>query len=86
MNGSKEGGRIPPPQRLLWPELRSTSSGFVLCGDTALALRLAHRESEDFDFFSPDPLDAERLLADVPYLDHAEVVRNDPYAQGPDLL
>ena len=62
---------LPPPQRLLGLELRSTSSGFVLYGDTALA----HRESEDFDFFSSDPLDAERLLADVPYLDQAEVVR-----------
>ncbi|WP_420636403.1 nucleotidyl transferase AbiEii/AbiGii toxin family protein [Candidatus Palauibacter sp.] len=66
---------LPPPQRQLWPELRSTPSGFVLYGGTALALRLAHRESEDFDFFSSDPLDAERLLADVSYLDPAEVVR-----------
>ena len=66
---------LPRSQRLLWPELRSTPSGFVLYGGTALALRLAHRESEDFDFFSPNPLDGERLLVDVPYLDHAEVVR-----------
>ena len=66
---------LPRSQRLLWPELRSTPSGFVLYGGTALALRLAHRESEDFDFFSPDPLDGERLLADMPYLNPAEVVR-----------
>lgn len=66
---------LPPPQRRLWPELRATPSGFVLYGGTALALRLAHRESEHFDFFSSDPLDGERLLAEVPYLDRAEVVR-----------
>lgn len=66
---------LPRSQRLLWPELHSTPAGFVLYGGTALALRLAHRESEDFDFFSPDPLDGERLLAGVPYLDHAGVVR-----------
>lgn len=68
---------LPPSQRLLWPELRSTPSGFVLYGGTALALRLAHRESEDFDFFSGVPLEGERLLAEVPYLDNAEVVRRD---------
>lgn len=67
---------LPAPQRRLWPELCATPSGFVLYGDTALALRLAHRESEDFDFFSSDPLDAERLLAEVSYLDGAEVVRS----------
>lgn len=66
---------LPRSQRLLWPELQSTPAEFVLYGGTGLALRLAHRESEDFDFFSSDPLDGERLLAEVPYLDHAEVVQ-----------
>ena len=66
---------LPRSQRQLWPELHSTPAGFVLYGGTALALRLGHRESEDFNFFSPNPLDGERLLADVPYFDHAEVVR-----------
>ena len=66
---------LAPPQRLLWPELRATPDGFVLYGGTALALRLAHRESEDFGFFSSDPLDTEHLLAEVPYLGEAEVVQ-----------
>ncbi|WP_419165381.1 nucleotidyl transferase AbiEii/AbiGii toxin family protein [Candidatus Palauibacter sp.] len=66
---------LPPQQRQLWPELRSTPSGFALYGGTALALRLAHRESEDFDFFSRAPLDAERLLTEVSYLDRADKVR-----------
>jgi hypothetical protein len=66
---------LPQSQRLLWPELRATPDGFVLYGGTALALRLAHRESEDFDFFSSDPFDTGRLLAKVSYLDQAEVVQ-----------
>ena len=43
---------LPLPQRDLWPDLATLPAGFVLYGGTALALRLAHRISEDFDFFS----------------------------------
>ena len=66
---------LPPPQRRLWPELRATPSGFVLYGGTAIALRLAHRESEDFDFFSSEPLDGDALMAGIPYLKDATVVQ-----------
>jgi hypothetical protein len=43
---------LPSRQRLLWKGLGPTPRHFVLCGGTALALRLGHRESIDFDFFS----------------------------------
>ena len=66
---------LPPPQRRLWPELRATPHHFVLYGGTAIALRLAHRESEDFDFFSSEPLDGDILLAEIPYLKGATVVQ-----------
>lgn len=66
---------LPPPQRRLWPELRATPGRFVLYGGTAIAVRLAHRESEDFDFFSTEPLDGDALLAEVPYLNGATVVQ-----------
>lgn len=66
---------LPPPQRRLWPELRATPSRFVLYGGTAIALRLAHRESEDFDFFSSEPLDGDALLAGVQFLNGATVVQ-----------
>lgn len=66
---------LPPPQRRLWPELRATPGGFVLYGGTAIALRLAHRQSEDFDFFSSGPVDGDALLAGVPYLNGATVVQ-----------
>ena len=64
---------LPPPQRRLWPELRATPSHFVLYGGTAIALRLAHRQSEDFDFFSSEPLDGDALMARVPYLRLGEI-------------
>lgn len=66
---------LPPPQRRLWPELRATPNRFVLYGGTAIALRLAHRESEDFDFFSSEPVDGDALLAEIRYLNNATVVQ-----------
>ena len=45
---------LPPPQRQLWHELHETPVHFVLYGGTALGLRLAHRESEDCDFFATE--------------------------------
>lgn len=66
---------LPPPQRRLWPELRATPRRFVLYGGTAIALRLAHRESEDFDFSSSEPFDGDALLAAIPYLRDAKVVQ-----------
>jgi hypothetical protein len=36
-----------------------------LAGGTALALQLGHRRSEDLDWFTPETLDPEELLADV---------------------
>ena len=44
---------LPPAQRALWPQLGPLADlGFVLYGGTAVALRLGHRSSVDFDFFS----------------------------------
>ena len=43
---------LPPAQQRLWPELRPAAElGFALYGGTAIALRLGHRTSVDFDFF-----------------------------------
>ena len=42
---------LPSAQRLVWRELRAAAAlGFVLYGGTAIALRLGHRFSVDFDF------------------------------------
>lgn len=54
---------LPPAQRELWPELSRAPAHFILYGGTALALRLAHRQSLDFDFFSSAPFEPGALQA-----------------------
>jgi hypothetical protein len=66
---------LPVPQRRLWAELRDTPREFVLYGGTALALRLGHRQSEDFDFFSNMPFQPSALRDRVAYLKHAEMTQ-----------
>ncbi len=44
---------LPAAQLQFWNKRAATGfEGFVLYGDTALALRLGHRVSIDYDFFS----------------------------------
>jgi hypothetical protein len=69
---------LPPAQRRLWDELRHTPKHFVLYGGTALALRLAHRSSEDFDFFSNYSFAPESLRKGIPYLQDAEMSQFEP--------
>jgi len=66
---------LPPPQRALWLELDATPEHFTLYGGTALALRLGHRQSLDFDFFSRDAFDPGALAREIPYLAGAERVQ-----------
>lgn len=49
----------------------------MLYGGTALALRLGHRKSVDFDFFCARPFEPGELLEKVPYLKNARVVQNE---------
>lgn len=84
---------LPPPQLRLWPELDATPEQFTLYGGTALALRLGHRASVDFDFFSNQPFDPDELAAAIPYLKKAERVQVAPNTlkcrverEGPVLL
>ena len=69
---------LPPPQVRLWQELGVTPGSFTLYGVTALALRLGHRSSVDFDFFSNEAFDPERLASTIPYLRDAERVQMAP--------
>lgn len=60
---------LPPAQQRLWPELSGAADlGYVLYGGTAIALRLGHRPSVDFDFFSEKPLDREAIKAAFPFV------------------
>jgi hypothetical protein len=69
---------LPAAQRALWPELRATPDTFTLYGGTALALRLGHRASVDFAFFSNASFDPDQLARQVPYLGNAERVQAAP--------
>lgn len=63
---------LPPAQKRLWPELRNAPSlGFTLYGGTAIALRLGHRDSVDFDFFSEKPLDRDAIKAAFPFVEQS---------------
>lgn len=70
---------LPEVQRRLWPELRPTLQlGFVLYGGTAIALRLGHRSSVDFDFFTDQPLDRIAIHTAFPFLDRSQVLQDQP--------
>jgi hypothetical protein len=68
---------LSPEQRSLWPMLAATPDDFVLYGGVAIALRLAHRHSADFDFFTRREFDPQRLYQTVPYLPGSEVLQMD---------
>jgi len=70
---------LPEPQLRLWPKLRPiTDLGFALYGGTAIALRLGHRTSVDFDFFTGRALDRASLANSLPFLRTAQVLQESP--------
>lgn len=70
---------LPPAQQLIWPDLAAAHRlGLVLYGGTAIALRLGHRSSVDFDFFTADPLEKDRLHDLFPFLSRATVIQDSP--------
>lgn len=69
---------LPRAQQQLWHELGATvPMGFVLYGGTAIALRLGHRPSVDFDFFSDKPLDRSAIQAAFPFIPQATVLQDE---------
>lgn len=70
---------LPPAQQALWDELAPAASlGFVLYGGTAVALRLGHRVSIDFDFFTEQPLDHDTVLKSFSFMKYATVLQEQP--------
>jgi hypothetical protein len=70
---------LPQAQRLLWPDLQpAVALGFALYGGTAIALRLGHRTSVDFDFFCSTPLDRRSLFSTMPFLRTAQTLQDTP--------
>ena len=66
---------LPPAQRSLWAELDAIPAEFVLCGGTAIALQLGHRQSVDFDFFGSRAFDPVQLYSIVPLLNGSTVLQ-----------
>jgi hypothetical protein len=72
---------LPPAQRQLWPALRPAPQlGFVLYGGTAIALRLGHRSSIDYDFFTDQPLNRIALNTAFPFLQQSTLLQDAPDA------
>lgn len=72
---------LPPAQKDLWPELESAAKmGFVLYGGTAIALRLGHRTSVDFDFFTDLDLHRKTLTQNMPFLQRSSLVQDEKNA------
>lgn len=70
---------LPLAQRAIWPLLApSIQLGLVLYGGTAIALRLGHRTSVDFDFFMETPLDNRRLERELPFLRTSKTLQSQP--------
>ena len=66
---------LPAAQRDFWPTLREVPRSFVLYGGTALALRLGHRESVDFVFFTAEPFDPTELRRSLPMFRNASLAQ-----------
>src|ERR1700676_438175 len=70
---------LPESQLRLWPKLRQIAGlGFAIYGGTAIALRLGHRASVDFDFFTERALDRASLEESLPFLRTAQVLQESP--------
>lgn len=73
---------LPPVQKTLWSMFDGVSDlGFVLYGGTAVALRLGHRDSVDFDFFSAEPLHKQSIYEKFPFL-----INSTPYFEDENSL
>jgi len=66
---------LDPAQRRLWDDFTSVPGEFALCGGTAVALRLGHRRSVDFDFFGTTDFDPDELCRQVPFLAQSRVLQ-----------
>ena len=70
---------LPESQRRLWSELDAVPSDFILYGGTALALQLGHRVSEDFDFFSSQSFEPDRLRSRLPFFRDLDPSNSDAW-------
>lgn len=72
---------VPPRQWKILEDISKTLSldSFYLAGGTGLALALGHRRSRDFDFFSAELFDEDRLLQKMKQESGVKVVSMAPH-------
>jgi hypothetical protein len=68
---------LPDAQKKIWLQLDQIPSEFTLYGGTAIALYLGHRESVDFDFFTFNDLNVEKIQQNIPLLRNAKVLQKE---------
>lgn len=71
-------GILPEAQAELWPRLGDIPEAFALYGGTGLALRLGHRASADFDFFSSSSFVPTDLLQELSWLGRLTINEASP--------
>lgn len=69
---------LPEAQKKIWPDLARFKERFVLYGGTALALRIGHRQSVDFDFFSRENLEHRWIADNLPNIEQASILQSQP--------
>jgi hypothetical protein len=68
---------LPETQRAMWDALApSIDLDFVLYGGTAVALRLGHRTSLDFDFFRAEALNKDQIRDRFAFMSSAKIVQD----------
>ncbi len=66
------------PQQKMWPLLNQTPGNFILYGETAVSLRLGHRKSIDFDFFTSETFLSEDLFGEIDFLKNSVKIQEKP--------
>ena len=69
---------LGPPQQEIWPLLNQIPENYILYGGTAVALRLGHRKSIDFDFFTSETFLPDDLLREINFLKNCVKIQEKP--------
>lgn len=69
---------LDPPQQEIWPLLNQIPENYILYGGTAVSLRLGHRKSIDFDFFTSETFLPDDLFREVNFLKNGVKIQEKP--------
>jgi hypothetical protein len=69
---------LGPSQQEIWPLLNQIPENYILYGGTAVALRLGHRKSIDFDFFTSETFLPDDLLREINFLKNCVKIQEKP--------